>query len=281
MSKIIILGSGGHLGQKLTDHFSANHTIFPVARKINRQNLVRPLVCDLCDVQKLQNLIEHIEPDYIINAAIIKKFTHGSKSHSFWAVNSILPKCLTFWASDRCKVVNISSDAVFSGKKGNYLEEDLCDPICSYGISKFLGEQTEKNFLNLRVSFLGLSQNTTNSSFLDWVFSPKTRTLEGYGNYIFSPVSVKYLIDCIEKLIGMDIWNENIMHIYGDSLSKVSLARLLLKEFHFKKKVYNNNKIVINRSLLSSKPDYGLYQPLSEMLADISEEFTKSVYFDS
>ena len=71
------------------------------------------------------------------------------------------------------------------------------------------------------------------------------------------------------------------MHIYGDSLSKVSLARLLLKEFHFKKKVYNNKKIVINRSLLSSKPDYGLYQPLSEMLADISEEFTKSVYFDS
>ena len=72
------------------------------------------------------------------------------------AINSLLPHQLAQMAAARgARLIHFSTDCVFSGRRGNYVEDDEPDPVDLYGRSKLLGEVTAPNALTLRTSIVG------------------------------------------------------------------------------------------------------------------------------
>ena len=92
---------------------------------------------------------------------IIKQLAASKKAVPAIEINSLLPHRLA-QLSDDCSVrlIHFSTDCVFSGDKGMYLESDTPDATDIYGRSKLLGEVDYKPHLTLRTSIIGHELNS-------------------------------------------------------------------------------------------------------------------------
>ena len=85
-------------------------------------------------------------PDLVINCLVVKEVCEDSDIgiRQMYSVNAILPHQLAVTAKNYgARVIQISTDAVFSGAKGSYREDSLPDPKGDYAKSKFLGDAFE------------------------------------------------------------------------------------------------------------------------------------------
>ena len=124
-------------------------------------------------------LESYLKPvDFVINCAgLIKhKIDENSKEslNNLIRVNSLFPLQLTKLSHKlNFKIIQIATDCVYSGAKGNYSESDTKDPIDHYGFSKVLGEHNDTNLISLRCSIVGREQNSR-IAFLDLIVSLAT-----------------------------------------------------------------------------------------------------------
>ena len=71
-------------------------------------------------------------------------------------INSSLPNFLSNLSIKfSFKLIHISTDCVFDGKKGNYKETSIPNSTDDYGFSKSLGEVYSENCITLRTSIIG------------------------------------------------------------------------------------------------------------------------------
>ena len=135
--KVLVLGGTGLLGNALLKILSKKFIAIGTAR-VNQvgDQLNYVLVKDILDKNNLNNLIIDIKPDVVINCLSLRNFMSSSYAELELMYIS-LPQILTeFSIKFNFRVIHISTDAVFSGKKGNYNENDKPDPIDDYGKSK-------------------------------------------------------------------------------------------------------------------------------------------------
>ena len=75
---------------------------------------------------------------------------------------------------NKIKLIQLSTDCVFSGDKGNYLETDIPDAEDTYGVPKKLGEINYPNCLTLRTSFINSElRNKTGLALFEWILNYK------------------------------------------------------------------------------------------------------------
>ena len=155
--KILILGATGLLGQHLFVGLKANNnevfgTIRDINKKsyfpINRQKDLVPLK-NVFDITELEKIINQLKIVSIINCISIQNITNQTKD----VLNKVytkFPKELGQLCSrKKIRIVQISTDGVFSGILGNYTEKDITDPIDAYGYSKLNGELKDINQITL------------------------------------------------------------------------------------------------------------------------------------
>src|SRR5690606_2383031 len=139
--KVLILGATGMLGHVLYNTLK-QHTNYEVVDLVYRNKLhANSLVCDVTDKNKLAKVIKHVNPDIIVNCIVvlIKGSTHNPANAIY--INAYLPHELASLAQEvKAGVIHVSTDCVFSGNKGGYLESDFRDADDVYGRSKALGE---------------------------------------------------------------------------------------------------------------------------------------------
>lgn len=148
---ILILGYKGMLGNDLVLRFIGSHDI--IGKDIED--------FDIASADACEKVISDAEPDVVINAAAYTNVDGCESNRELcFSVNAEGVKNIAMICKDRgIKVVHFSTDYVFNGKKGTpYLEDDLCDPINVYGLSKLAGEryllQYSENYLLIRSSWL-------------------------------------------------------------------------------------------------------------------------------
>ena len=154
--KVLILGTTGMLGNEMYKTFLADKKfrIFVMNRKKSRSSID----INIEDQNDLINKIKLINPDYTINCiGWIKQKNVSSKKP--YIINSQLPLLLSQLALILdFKLIHISTDCVFTGKKGNYLDNDKKDAKDLYGLSKNLGEVKKLNTIGgIRTEILFLS----------------------------------------------------------------------------------------------------------------------------
>jgi dTDP-4-dehydrorhamnose reductase len=149
------------------------------------------------------------------------------------------------------KLIQVSTDCVFSGLKGSYLESDVPDDSTMYGKSKALGEVAYGNHLTIRTSAIGRELDTK-YGLVEW-FLLQEKSCFGYSNAIFSGLTALYLGHIMQNYI---LPFKNLSGLYHVSANPIDKFDLLSRLGVFYKKdidILSNKLIVIDRSLNSNK----------------------------
>ena len=173
------------------------------------------------------------------------------------------------------KFINISSDGVFSGLKGNYKEEDRPDAQDIYGLSKFLGETYGKNSIVIRTSFIGHEYFNKNG-LLEWFISQKK--CNGFSNYIYTGLTSNLLAEIIRDEVITRPKLNGVFNLSATPITKYNLLVLISKIY---KKDVIINKISekkINRVLLNKKFTFATgyqFKNWQKMITDMKNQNEK------
>ncbi len=259
---ILILGVSGMLGSALFKILSQlNYNVYGTVRSLQdnsffKKSELERIVQDI-DVLNFDDLIalfNQIKPKIVINCIGVIKQQFASKDPlAVLPINALLPHRL----SHLCSLVNsrlilISTDCVFDGLKGNYVESDKPNADDLYGKSKILGEiADEKHVFTIRTSIIG-HELYSKRSLIDW-FLNSMDSVNGFKNAIFSGLPTCELANVIGNLIIPNQQLFGLYHVSVDPISKNDLLNLTKEIYKKEIKIIPSSDIRIDRSLNSDK----------------------------
>lgn len=246
-NKILVLGGTGMLGSALIEVLKKkNFRYIATSRKKKRGFFTFNI---------LKNNIKDLPKcDYVINCiGIINKLIHKKNIKETIVINSLFPRIL----ADHCekigtKLIHITTDCVFSGKKGKYSELDNPDCIDIYGKTKSLGEP--ENCMVIRTSIIG-EETYNQRSLIEWMKSKKEKKIKGFTNHYWNGLTTKHLSEKILEIITKNLFKKEVFHIFSnETLSKYKLLKLLNIKFKLNCEIIKfKTDNSINRSLITSK----------------------------
>ncbi|MCD1608771.1 dTDP-4-dehydrorhamnose reductase family protein [Stutzerimonas kunmingensis] len=209
---------------------------------------------DVLNADELTDLFVKVQPRVVINCVgLIKQFSSAKDPLATLPINSLLPhRLLKLCELSSARLVQISTDCVFSGAKGNYLESDISDAEDLYGKSKFIGEVTDSKYaVTLRTSIIGRELNSANS-LVDWFLSQQ-EAVKGYSKAIFSGLPTNELASVISDYVLPREDLHGLYHVSADPIDKYSLLELVAKEYRKHVVLTADASLRIDRSLDSTR----------------------------
>lgn len=228
---IAVLGSTGMLGKAVVNQAqSLGHAVTPLTRR----------EIDLSNPYHIPTLKW---ADVVINCAGIT-YNHPAYVHprTVMMVNGVAPHMLQAQSN---KLVQISTDCVFDGRRGGYTEIDKPNPVDLYGDSKLAGEIYGPTHLTIRTSFIGVE-----SGLLNWFLSlPDTPEIDGWSNAIWTGFTVSMFARYLFILLDEHPDLAGILHVAGDPISKLDLLRIAADVWRKRITIEPVTEPAINRSL--------------------------------
>lgn len=282
--KTLILGVSGMLGNILYRTFQNNLDIkiFGTLRKNIffydeiKSNLLDSIYTnvDANLISDIESLIAKIKPNVVINCiGIIKQLATAKDPIDSITVNALFPHQLAqLCQKHNAKLIQISTDCVFSGNKGNYTEQDNPDPVDLYGRTKLLGEVIAPNCLTIRTSIIGRELHSQNS-LVEWFLSQKGKTVKGYDRAIYTGFTTIALAQILEKIIVEHPHLEGLWHISSDPITKYQLLNMMNQAFNLGITIEKDESFICDRSLNSQKfRDFTGFTPPSweEMISQLA-----------
>jgi dTDP-4-dehydrorhamnose reductase len=220
MKKVLILGSTGMLGHQVYFHLSKmdEYEVFDLSFRNKLRD--ETILCDITDFDNLSEIIKKVRPAVIVNCiGILIKGSNQNPKNSI-LINAYFPHWLVSVAEEiNSKVIHISTDCVFSGKKGAYSESDFRDADDVYGRGKALGEIKNDRHLTLRTSIIGPELKSNGEGLFHW-FMNQVNEVNGFTKSFWSGVTTVELAKIIEKCIKEEIFG--LYHVTnGIPVSKV------------------------------------------------------------
>ncbi len=259
--KVFIFGSRGMLGHVMSDYFikNTNYEVFTSSRiNENRQNHYR---LDVLDTGKVYQALDETKPQVIINCiGILNKHADEKRIEAF-EVNGVFPHRLAKWAdAHQAKVVQISTDCVFDGKRGNYTETDKPNGTSSYALSKRLGELKNTKHITIRTSIIGPELKQNGIGLFAW-FMRQTGIVYGYKNARWNGVTTLQLAKATHALIESNL--SGLFHITApNSISKYELLKLFQSIFQKNDvTIIPVDKPIIDRTLKNTRTDFSFEIP--------------------
>lgn len=262
MKKVLILGGSGMLGHTLFRHLALqpNLDVYATVRSPKglslwfSQDLLKKICADVDanNFDSVTNIITSIQPDIVINCiGLVSESRIANDLLSLINVNARFPHRVAFLCQTvGAKLIHISTDGVFDGKRGGYTERDEVNISDTYGMSKLLGEVSNPHCLTLRTSIIG-HELKGKSGLVEW-FLAQNGEVRGYSRAMYSGFPTIELAKIISDYI---LPNENISGVYHVSsvpISKYDLLCLIADRYVKKIEIEPSEDIVLNRSLDSS-----------------------------
>lgn len=259
--KIIVLGGEGMLGHKMFQILSARYprtkcTVLgslkdPFYRALPLFAAANTLIkVDAADFGSMRSLLNSEQPDYIINCiGIVKQRDEARMAIPSITINALLPHLLAEWASKwGGRLIHFSTDCVFSGQKGQYIEEDTSDAEDLYGKSKYLGEVSETNALTLRTSIIG-REISQFRSLLEWFLSQNGNKVKGFCRVVYSGVTTNYIAELVEKILVEHPRLCGLFHVTAPAITKYDLLCRLRKAYDIEVEIIPDESEVSDRSM--------------------------------
>lgn len=283
--RILILGGDGMLGHQLFKHLQPRHDV----RVTLRQDLAAYAESGLfnlenaysgIDVRSLERVIEvsaDFRPQAVINCVgIVKQRSSAKEIIPSLEINALLPHRLAVLCKTMgSRLIHLSTDCIFSGKKGMYTESDLSDAEDLYGKSKFLGEVHDSHCLTLRTSIIG-SELTRKKSLLEW-FLGQRGTVKGFRNAIFSGFTTIEMSRIIEKMLLSHPEARGVYQVSSDYINKYDLLTLIKEKMHLEVEIIPDDSFHCDRSLDSTRfrRDFNYTPPTwKTMVEELNKDFT-------
>lgn len=249
-----MLGSNGLIGSTLFRVLSEKPSldVYGTVRSPTANNFANKKIFSGVDVEDIFKLIEVLsseKPDVVINCVgATKHKDDGNDPVSAIKLNALFPHQLAKISHEsNIRLIHVSTDCVFSGNKGLYVEEDLPDSDDFYGRSKALGEVFYGNSLTIRTSTIGHEINT-NYGLLNW-FLQQNGKCKGFKNAIFSGLPTVVLAQVIRDYILDNIKLIGLYHVAADPINKYDLLKLISVVYKKEIIIEPDESFVIDRSL--------------------------------
>jgi dTDP-4-dehydrorhamnose reductase len=227
--KIFVLGAAGMLGHKLCETLRDRFEVWGSVR--GSPETLRGILpskriyggLDVRDISHVRRVLNACKPGAVINAVGVVPQSGAVLTSEYIHVNALFPHLLADLCSRRgVRLLQISSDCVFSGVCGNYNEGDVPDPVDLYGRSKWMGEP---DALTLRTSMVGWGLNSR-YGLLEWFASRRGVRIKGYRRAIFSGLSTSVLSNLLGDILET---YKDLTGVYHVSSTPISKYHLLVK----------------------------------------------------
>lgn len=261
--RILVLGASGMLGNAVAKVFAASgqHKVWGTIRssgsryffaELGHLQLIPNL--DVLDEDALLSTFTQVQPEVVINCVgVIKQLNNANDPLAVLPINAMLPHKLSRLCHlTGARLIHVSTDCVFSGRKGNYVESDLSDAEDLYGKSKFIGELHDNpHAITLRTSIIGHELNS-HHALVDWFLNQQGK-IKGYTQAVFSGLPTfelaRVMLDYV--LLNPDLYG--LYHVSAAPISKFDLLRLIAKEYAKDIEIEAYHEFAIDRSLDSSR----------------------------
>lgn len=269
--KILILGSNGMLGHMLYNYFKEkNYDVIGTLKEENSELYYDAFL----DMENLENIVKKVNPDVVINCIGILNKAAEDNHYLALKLNGLLPHYIDELSKKyNFKFIHVSTDCVFSGKRGKYSEEDLPDALSFYGRSKAIGEINNDRNLTIRTSIVGPDINENGIGLFNW-FMKQSNEINGYSKAIWSGVTTLQLAKTIEYLIKNDFSGLHNL-VNNESISKHDLLKLFSKYSGKNIKINKDDNFCENKSLINSKSEFNNIIPSYEVMVKEMCEWIK------
>ena len=246
--RILLFGANGQLGRSIYVELSPYFDVIPCIN-INKKGAElfenSEISVDISNSNDVQSTIQKFSPEIVINSAA---FTNVDKcetdKETAFKVNVKGLKNLVKYSSKKTHIIQISTDYVFDGEKGDYSEFDPTYPKSYYGKTKLEAENylrgTDSNWLILRPNVLFGNNLNSNSSFVSWVYNSlkQNKQINVVTDQISNPTWTTAFAQAIRQCIIMK--TKGLFH-YGsdDKKSRFDFAKLIARTFDLDEKLIN------------------------------------------
>ena len=244
MKKVLLFGATGMAGHVVYYYLQSTGK-YDISNVVYRTPLTEDsIIVDVTNRDAVADVVHRVHPEIIINCVGI--LIKGSREHPDNAIliNANFPHLLKRLSDEvGAKLIHISTDCVFSGKKGNYTEDDFRDADDVYGRSKALGEIINDKDLTIRTSIIGPELKENGEGLFHW-FMHQCGEINGFRTAIWGGVTTLELAKAID--FSLDNGIVGLIHLSnGVGISKFDLLNLF-KEIWGKDTVikpYDGNEV--------------------------------------
>jgi dTDP-4-dehydrorhamnose reductase len=239
-----VLGESRELDVVGTVRSDQRRTLFPAAIA---SRLV--VVKDAQDQEQMSEAFERLKPDVVINCvapsrqALIKQ-----DPLQVIPICALLPHQLALLSGTiGARLVQISTDGVYSGSKGCYTEDDPTDATDVYGVAKSLGELRHPHTVTLRTSIIGHELGASDG-LLSWFLSQDKRC-NCFNRAVFSGLPAVVLAQIVRDVVLPHPELCGVFHVAAEPITKCDLLALIARIYGKSIEIVPDDTVVIDRSL--------------------------------
>ena len=260
--RVLVLGASGMLGNAVLRLFaqSPGLEVLGSSRSVQASHLLPPalagrLICgvNVENIDSLTGLFAKTRPNVVINCiGLVKQLAVADDPLAAIPINALLPHRLARLCElVGARMVQISTDCVFSGSKGMYTEADNSDAKDLYGRSKYLGEVDYPHAITLRTSIIGHELSGANG-LVGWFLSQQAG-VKGFTRAIFSGLPTVELARVIRDYVLPHPELHGLYHVSAEPINKFDLLTLVGQAYGKATPIAPDDQLVIDRSLDSTR----------------------------
>ena len=243
--RLLVFGANGMLGQRLIEFYSSLGDVEILGSSIEDKSFyenISYIQCDLANRNEVKTLVYNFCPDVIINAAAFTNVDLSeSERETAWKINV---KGVEYLAEASrvidAHLIHISTDYIFDGKNGPYLENDIPNPLGYYARTKLASENAlkisgAKNSI-VRTNVLYGTAKYGRPDFVKWVVDSLTakKQIRIVTDQINNPTFIDDLVSAINRIIELN--KEGIYNIGGSNfLSRYDFTLMIADYFNLDK----------------------------------------------
>lgn len=275
MKKIVIFGSSGMAGHMVYRYFQSLNKYELLGISKTEVPGIESRVFDIEDnmPECLDFLLEY-KPDVIINCiGILIQASQENPVRSIF-VNSCFPHILEDLGKlINSRIIHISTDCVFNGEAGPYIETDWPTERNWYGRSKALGEIVNDKDLTIRTSIIGPELKANGTGLFSW-FMSQTGQVNGYTNVFWNGITTLEFAKQIDQILETNL--SGLYHL--TTTTPIAKGELLLQirdvwqrtdiEILLTAVSKPQNKVLYNNRLTEYNPNIPSYRDQLQTLKD-------------
>jgi dTDP-4-dehydrorhamnose reductase len=263
--RILITGASGLLGLNTALEASSHHRVFG---QVNSHPLdteaFETIQADLLAPGAVQRLLEQTQPDWVIHCAALANIDACEKDpQQAQQLNSEIPRKLArHVARSGARLLHVSTDAVFDGERGQYIETDVPNPLSVYARTKLAGElavaEENPQAIIARVNLFGWSLSGKRS-LAEFFYNNLSngRTCMGFTDVYFCPMLATDLGSLFLKMLDAEL--SGLYHAVGsECISKYEFGRNLARVFGFDEKLVIPTSVYDSGLLAARSPNLTL-----------------------
>lgn len=259
--KVAVFGADGMLGHEVVRAVvGSGHEALAITRRVPTgptalalANIPTVSGVDARQADSVIAAFADTSVDAVVNCiGIVKQRPEAHRALESIRVNSLFPhELLALCKVAGSRLIHISTDCVFSGRKGCYIETDIPDPVDLYGRTKLVGEVEDEAALTLRTSIIGL-ELVRCDSLVEW-FLRQQGPIRGWNRAIYSGLTTFELARVLVRILVEFPQLHGLWHVSADPLDKHTLLGKLRDALNLTTQIEPDERVTIDRSLDCSR----------------------------